>query len=104
MITVLVQFRMPTPLTPAQARDVFASTAPRYLGMQGLVRKSYLLSEDGLTAGGVYLWASRADAERLYDEAWKDFVRGKYGTEPSVTYFETPVVVDNTTGQISTSG
>ncbi len=100
MITALVQFRVPQALTVAQAREVFASTAPRYLGMQGLVRKHYLLSEDGTTAGGVYLWQSRADAERVYDDAWREFIRQKYGCEPQVTYFETPVMVDNVAGQV----
>ena len=64
MITALVQFKLPERMTVEQARAVFASTAPRYLAMQGLVRKHYILSEDGLTAGGVYLWQTRADRDR----------------------------------------
>jgi len=36
----------------------------------------------------------------MYTDEWRSFVRGKYGTEPSVTYFESPVVVDNVTGEI----
>jgi hypothetical protein len=59
-----------------------------------------VLSQDGDTAGGVYLWKSREDAERLYTEDWKTFVREKYGASPSVTYFESPVVVDNLTHEI----
>lgn len=100
MITALVQFKLPERMTVEQARAVFASTAPRYLQMQGLVRKHYLLSEDGLTAGGVYLWQTRADAERVYDDAWREFIRGKYHTDPVVTYFDTPVMVDNVAGQV----
>lgn len=100
MITAIVQFTLPEPYTAEQARAVFASTAPRYLGMQGLVRKHYLLSEDGRTAGGVYLWQTRADAERVYTEAWRQFIRDKYATEPEVRYFHTPVTVDNLAGQV----
>ena len=95
MITALVQFSLPKPITVQEAKAIFASTAPRYLGMDGLIRKYYVLSEDGQTAGGVYLWRSRAAAERVYDGAWRAFVREKYGTEPRVTFFDTPVVVDN---------
>jgi hypothetical protein len=100
MITALVQFKLPQPVTREKAREIFLSTAPRYLDTQGLIRKYYVLSQDGGTAGGVYLWKSREDAERLYTEDWKNYVHEKYGAPPSVTYFETPVVVDNVTHEI----
>jgi hypothetical protein len=102
MITVLVQFKLPQPLTREKARDIFLSTAPRYREIPGLIRKNYLLSQDGLAAGGVYLWNSREDAERLYTDEWKQFIFDKYGAHPSLTYFETPVVVDNAIGETIT--
>jgi hypothetical protein len=49
---------------------------------------------------GVYLWRSREDAESLYTEEWKNFVKEKYGAEPTIVYFQTPVVVDNLTREI----
>jgi hypothetical protein len=100
MITAIVEFTLPKPVTVAEARDTFLSTAPKYQGMLGLVRKYYFLSENGTRAGGIYLWESRAQAEQVYSEVWRAFVRGKYGSEPSLTYLECPVVVDNTTQQI----
>lgn len=103
MITTIVLFRLPEPISVAHARELFNSTAPRYLGLQGLVRKHYILSDDGRKAGGVYLWASRADAQRLYTDEWRAFVRDKYGNEPELTYFETPVLVDNAAGEISSA-
>ena len=33
----------------------------------------------------------------MYTDSWKAYVREKYGTDPSVTYFDSPVVVDNLT-------
>lgn len=102
MITVIAQFKLPQPMTRAQAREVFLSTAPRYKGLTGLIRKYYILSEDGATAGGVYLWQSRAEADRMYTEEWKRFVREKYGTDPMLTYLDTPVVVDNVSQQVLT--
>lgn len=100
MITVITSFRLPTPITLEEARRIFLSTAPTYQGVAGLFRKSYILSQDGSTAGGIYLWNSRAEAEAMYTEDWRAFVRGKYGTDPSVTYFDSPVVVDNVTHEI----
>ena len=100
MITALVQFKLPQPVTAEKAKDIFLSTAPRYRETPGLLRKYYVLSQDGGTAGGVYLWKSQQDAERLYTEQWKGFVREKYGAPPSITYFQSPVVVDNVMGEI----
>jgi hypothetical protein len=100
MITALVQFKLPKPMTRDEAQQVFSTTAPRYRDLKGLVRKYYVLSEDGETAGGVYLWQTRKDAEKLYDNEWKKFIFDKYGSEPRITYFESPVIVDNLTGQI----
>jgi len=100
MITVITAFQLPKPITREEARSIFLSTAPKYQGVPGLFRKCYILSLDGKTAGGTYLWNSRAEAEAMYTEDWKVFVREKYGTEPSVTYFESPVVVDNVTREI----
>ncbi len=100
MITAFVQFKLPAPISLKQAQEIFESTAPKYKGMQGLIRKYYLLSEDGGTGGGVYLWESREDAERIYTGEWKQFVTEKYGTAPLVTYFDTPVIVDNLSGHI----
>ena len=104
MITVVAQFKLPQPLTREQARQVFLSTAPKCRDMPGLVRKYYVVSPDGGTAGGIYLWKSREDADRLYTQQWTAFVREKYGTEPSLTYFESPVVVDNLSHEVLSDG
>ena len=100
MITAITQFKLSKSITRSEAQKIFLSTAPKYQNAPGLFRKCYILSEDGTTVGGIYLWNSRAEAEAMYTEGWKHFVREKYGSEPSVTYFDTPVVVDNVTHEI----
>lgn len=100
MITTVVRVKLPQPVTPEKAKEIFLSTAPKYPEVDGLIRKYYLLSEDGGTAGGVYLWRSREYAERLYTDDWKRFIVEKYGAEPSLEYFISPVVVDNLLGEI----
>jgi len=102
MITAMTAFTLPKPMTGEEARSIFLSTAPKYRGVQGLFRKIYVLSQDGLTGGGVYLWNSRPEAEAMYTESWRSFARETYGTDPTVTYFESPVVVDNVAQQILT--
>jgi hypothetical protein len=104
MITVIVEFKLPNALSREGAREIFSSTAQKYRPISGLIRKYYILSQDGGMAGGVYLWNSQKEAESLYTEEWKKFIFDKYGALPSVTYFETPVIVDNVTGEITTNG
>jgi Putative mono-oxygenase ydhR len=98
MITAIVQFSLPKPINLEEAARAFESTAPKYPGLQGLVRKYYLLSEAGRRAGGVYLWETRAAAEAVYNGEWKARVKQLYGSEPEISWFDTPVIVDNQAG------
>jgi hypothetical protein len=100
LIIAITAFRLRQPITTEEARRIYLSTAPTYQGVPGLFKKHYVLSEDGATAGGVYLWNSRAEAEALYTDAWRAFVAEKYGTEPTVTFFDSPVTVDNVAQQV----
>lgn len=104
MITALVQFKLPQPVTREKARELFKGMAPKYRDVPGLVRKYFLLTHDGASVGGVYLWNSKEDAERLYSTEWKKSIEDRYGLPPSITYFESPVVVDNVVGAIQTDG
>jgi len=101
MITALVQFALSQPISLAEAAKRFESSAPKYQNLNGLVRKYYLRSEDGRTAGGVYLWESRAAAEAVYDAQWTARVEQLYGSKPTITWFDTPVIVDNAAGAIT---
>ena len=101
MIVTIVTFNLAKPTTVAEMTKTFQSTAPKYQGLQGLLRKNYFLSEDGRRAGGIYVWESRADADRVYTAEWRAFVEGKYGTPPTIEYLHSPVMVDNSAGTIS---
>ena len=100
MITAITKFKLSNPITTDEAKRIFLSTAPKYKDLPGLFRKCYVVFEDGISVGGIYPWNSRSEAEAVYTESWKDFVREKYGSEPEISYLETPVVVDNVTQEI----
>ena len=101
MIVAIVTFRLPKPTSLDEITKTFQSTAPRYRGVSGLLRKNYFLSEDGRRAGGIYVWESRADAERMYTAEWAKLVESKYGTPPQIEWLQSPVMVDNRDGTIS---
>jgi hypothetical protein len=100
MITAVVQFPLPDGVTRDDAKSLFESSAPRYREVAGLVRKYYLFDADEAVAGGCYLFDSRAAAEAAFDDDWRKLIEGRYGAPPQVRYFDTPVIVDNATGDI----
>jgi hypothetical protein len=94
MIVAIVRFSLPNPMSVEEARAAFEPGAPGYQSIPGLRRKHYLISEDGDTAGGVYLWDSREAAEATYNAAWRDRLTQRYGAPPTVDYFMSPITVD----------
>ncbi|HEY6995640.1 MAG TPA: YdhR family protein [Xanthobacteraceae bacterium] len=98
MMTAIVQFQLPSAITLEEATRRFEASAPKYQNLPGLIRKYYIRSEDGRVAGGVYLWETRQAAERVYDGEWRARVEKLYGGKPTITWFDTPVVVDNSSG------
>ena len=102
MITTLVQFQLPSPISLAEATSRFESSAPKYQNLAGLIRKYYIRSEDGRVAGGIYLWETRAAAERVYNGEWRERVEKLYGVKPTIAWFDSPVIVDNQAGGMIT--
>ena len=98
MITAIVNFKLPAIVNRKDAQKLFEGSAPKYRNLPGLVRKYYLFG-DGV-GGGVYLWQSRAAAEKVYNADWKKMIADRYGAEPTIVYFDTPVIVDNDKGAI----
>lgn len=95
MITAIVNFDLPEDMTADQAREMFEASAPRYETVPGLVRKYYLCDPDSRIGGGVYLWENRAAADALYDGGWRETIRERFGNNPRIAWFDTPVIVDN---------
>jgi hypothetical protein len=96
MITAIVRFKLPAAIDAAKAAELFRGSAPKYQRLPGLIRKYYLFDAESRTGGGCYLWESREAAERVYNAEWRQMIAERYGAPPEISFFETPVVVDNT--------
>ncbi len=94
VITAVVRFPLPAAVTADRYREMCRHAAPDFRKPAGLLSKQFLLAEDG-RGGGVYLWASKEAAEAFYGAGFRAMIRERFGAEPEITYFETPVVVDN---------
>jgi len=99
MITAMVQMSLPPGITVAEAAELFKQTAPEYRAMPGLIRKYCMFGDNGV-ALAVCLWESREAAEASFNDDWLRQFSARYGAAPSVTYFATPIIVDNALGVI----
>ena len=103
MITEIVTFKLPQGSKREDVLANFETTASVWGQNPDLIRKNYLFDAENNVAGGVYLWREKAHAEKWHGEAFRARVRQLYGAEPNSQFFETPIVVDNLTGEIKTS-
>lgn len=102
MIVAIVTFQMPKATTAAEMSAPFQAAVPMFQSVPGLLTKYFYVSDDGRRAGGVYVWASRADADRLYNGEWRPFVEKKFGSAPTIDFLDSPVMVDNVASRIAT--
>ncbi len=101
MITAIVQFKV-ADADRDQVVENMKMVAPKFENMPNLLRKNFLFDEERGIGGGVYTWESREAAEAVYAEGgpWREAIRNLYGVDPEISYFETPVIVDNVMGKI----
>ena len=95
MIVAIVSFQMPKAITPEDMSGPFKAAVPLFQKVPGLLQKYFYVSDDGRRAGGIYVWASRADADRLYSGDWRGMVEKKFGSSPTIDFLNSPVMVDN---------
>ena len=94
-IVAIVTFQLPQATTAEEMSAPFQAAVPMFQNVAGLLTKYFYVSEDGRRAGGVYVWASRADADRLYNGEWRAFVEKKFGSPPTIDFLNSPVTIDN---------
>lgn len=95
MITEFVLFSLPAGMAREEVVAGMHEVAPRWRSEADLIRKTFVYDPAANRAGAFYLWKNRAAAEVAHGDAWRKGIRAKYGSDPEVVYFETPLVVDN---------
>ena len=101
MIVELVTFKAP----PGADWDTILQDAraviPRWRANPQLLRKHFLLSDDGEDCGGLYIWPTRAAAEAAHDAAWRESVAKRTGAPPVIRYFALQMLLDNEAGTVT---
>ena len=99
MITVVVNFEIAEELQKNAVEKKFLETAPMYRDVNGLIRKNYLIDIEHHKAGGVYTFDTIENARAWFNQERIDWLTARYSV-PDITYFETPIIVDNDSGNI----
>ena len=103
MYISVVEIELPPGTDVAALKDLFPEAGRRYTRVEGLLRKYYAMKDGNLT-GGVFVWDTLEHAEAGHaDPEWHRIIRDRYATEPRVTYYEIPVIVDNVLGGVHTA-
>lgn len=101
-ITAVVTVENVNGVSREEMAKVMIGAAPNFRGIDGLHRKNFILDDAGTVGGGVYTWATREQAEKFYASGWRERLLKVFGSEPEIRWFESPVIVDNDQGSITT--
>lgn len=104
MIASITRFQLPAGVPSEAIKNGFLEVAPLFKQPPGLVRKYFLISEDGKTGVGVYLWNSMEQARTFSEGPLRSMIKDKFKVEPSIEYYDAPVIVDNATSEIICDG
>ena len=104
MITSISRFQLPPGIPIETIKKGYLEVAPHFKQPSGLLRKYFLISEDGNSGGGVYLWSSVEQARVFSEKVLRPMIRDKFRVDPSIEYYDAPVVMDNVTSEIITDG
>lgn len=99
MIAEFVTFRHPEGTTREQALQGALATVPAWQANTKLIRKHFLLGENGAGAG-FYLWPSRADARAAHDAEWIARKEAETGAKVEIVYYDLLLLLDNEAGKV----
>ncbi len=99
MICEIVRFAVRPGMTRDEIMEDARTVVDRWQGESDLIRKHFLF--DGRKESlGIYLWKNREAAEKAHDQAWRQRVKDVHGSEPSIEYLDTLMIVDNAAGTV----
>lgn len=100
MITEIVLFRIPVGMTREEAVAKYRLSIPTWQANSDLLRKAFLFDEESRRGGAVYHWKNIEAAKLGHGAEFQKRIQATFGSQPEFQYFETPIVLDNTTKQV----
>ena len=75
----------------------FTASIPTDKAVPGLLRKYFIIADDG-KFGGIYLWKDEVSAQHWLNDGWKQRLHTRYGSEATIEWFETPILLPTKVG------
>jgi len=100
MITEIVLFRLPDGMSRQDAIAKYRLSIPTWQANPDLIRKAFLFDENTRRGGAVYHWKSIEAAKLGHGLDFQKRIQSTFGSQPEFQYFETPIILDNTTKQV----
>jgi hypothetical protein len=91
-VGTLVTITKPQGVTKQRLFKEFEAAIPIYQKVPGLLRKYFIVTEDG-KFGGIYIWKDQASAREWLSDGWRDRVLRTYGAQPTIEWFDTPILL-----------
>jgi heme-degrading monooxygenase HmoA len=92
-VATLVLVRTPAGVSRDQIVAGFHKAAPEHQAIAGLLRKHFIIGDNGASFGGLYLWKDEASAQAWFNDAWRERVRKSYGQDAAMNWFDTPILL-----------
>jgi len=100
MIVEYVQFKYPEGMTREQILADGRTTIPRWQANKELIRKHYIVDEDG-NGGAFYIWPSKEAAQRGHNAEWFANIKARTGATPTIRYYDLMMILDNENGKVT---
>jgi hypothetical protein len=100
MITEIVLWKMPDGMSREEVLTKFRSSVAAWQANPDLIHKAFVFDETSRRGGGVYLWKNIEAAKQAHGPEFQERIESAFGANPEFQYFDTPVVIDNTTKQV----
>jgi hypothetical protein len=101
MILEFVEFSSPKGWTRGQVAEDARHVIDKWRANPELLRKHFLLSLDGRTGAGVYIWPSVEAAQKAHGEEWRQSIIKRTGAAPTIRYFDLFLLIDNEHGKVT---
>lgn len=98
MITAIVKWQASDEMSREELLEKFKASAAQYAGTKHMIRKYFAFSRDenALWGMGVYLWDDESAAQAFYEKA-RPIIKAETGFDPEVTFYDTPMILENLT-------